>query len=616
MWSFARSAVRAHRASFIGSFLIVVAAAALLSANGVLMESGLRGDAPMLTTIAASFAGTAILVVVLVVASTFASALRQRNEQFALLRAVGATPAQVRSMVTAEVTLVFAFAAPVGAVPGLFAANLLTPVLESGGIAPGGIELTITPLPVVGSLLLLFPTALLAARLAARKVTRISPTAAVRGASAETPTLSRARRLWAIALLVSGLLLAGMPFVAPGTLGSAAGATSAFLLVSAAALAGPALVGTAAHRAASATRTSRHAATLLALVNSRGFSRRLTTAIVPLALLLALGTVQTGVNGSMVDAAAVQLRAGLGADAVVTSPDGVTAEQASDVASTAGVDAVVSSSTVPAEVRADPDEDLGGLAWEPAGLRTLPGGTGLLDPDVTAGSLDELTGADTIAVSGESLFATGKGVGDTVDLRLDDGTEVSPTIVAVYERGLGFGDYLVDGSSLPGAGQPQVAEVLFVQGSADLTALTALGLQALTVDEYVDQAVTAAASQQDLGAILLFVLIFFIAIAAANTLVMLTGARKPEFTLLRRIGTTRGQLMGMVGVESLFVMVTALVLGTLSVVPALVSVSYGMLGTFAPAVDWPVYAALAAAVALIASVATVVPALAASRGRA
>ncbi|MCP2262755.1 FtsX-like permease family protein [Promicromonospora thailandica] len=615
MWSFARSAVRAHRASFVGSFLIVVAAAALLSANGVLMESGLRGDAPLLTTIAGSFAGTAVLVVVLVVASTFASALRQRSEQFALLRAVGATPAQVRRMVTAEVALVFAYAAPLGAVPGLFAAHLLTPSLESGGIVPEGLTLVVTPLPAVGALLLLFPTALLAARLAARKVTTVSPTAAVRGSSAEPAGLTGARRVWALVLLFSGIAQAGMPFVMPGTVGSAAGATSAFLLISAAAVAGPALVSTAARRAVSASRSSRHAATLLALLNSRGFSRRLTTAIVPLALFLALGTVQTGVNGSMVDAAQVQLRAGLSADAVLISPDGVSAAQASDVASAPGTEAVLASSMVPAEVRVDPADEVGDLAWEQAGLRAVSGSVPeLFDVGVTAGSLDDLAGPGTIAVSGESLFATGKGVGDTVDLRFDDGTALSPTIVAVYDRGLGFGDYLLDAATLP---EDAPVDTLFVRGQADLSGLTGLaGAQVLTVDEYVTEAVDGAASQQELGTILLFVLILFVAVAAANTLVMLTSARRPELALLRRIGTTRRQLTSMITVESVFVMVSALVLGTLSVIPALVSVSYGMVGGFAPAVDWPVYGALAAAVVLIAVVAMVLPARLASRGRA
>jgi putative ABC transport system permease protein len=611
--SFARAAVRAYRSSFIGSFLIVLTAAALLSANGVLMETGLRADAPLLTTVAGSFAGTAILVVVLVVASTFASALRQREAQFALLRAVGATAAQVRSMVTAEVALVFAAAAPLGAIPGLFAANLLTPVLESGGVLPAGVELSISPLPVIAALLLLFPTALLAARLAARKVTRVSPTAAVRAASVESSRLSPVRRITALALLVGGLLVAGTPFIVPGTLGSAAGATSAFLLIGAAAVAGPAIVASIADRAVRATRSSRHAAAVLALINARGFSRRLTAAIIPLALLLALGTVQTGVNGSAADAAGAQLREGLGSDLIVTASGGITPEQTDAVASASGIDAVVSSSVVPAEVQVDADEDLGGLSWEQTGLRTVSGSTtGVIDPDVTAGSLTDLSAPATIAVSSESLFATGKGVGDTVDLRFDGApeTELSATIVAVYERGLGFGEYIIDESSLPSAQRPHAADTLFVRGSADLGPL---GLKAVSVDVYVNEVVAGASAQQSLGAILLFVLLLFIAIAAANTLAMLTAARRPEFAVLGRVGTTRRQLTSMVAIEALFVMATALIIGTVAVIPALAGVSYGMLGSFSLAIDWPVFGGLSAAVVLIAAVAMIVPGRRASR---
>ena len=613
MWSFARSAVRAYRSSFAGSFLIVAAAAALLSANGVLFESGIRGDAPLLTTVAASFAGTAILVVVLVVASTFGAALRQRNAQFALLRAVGATAAQVRSMVTAEVALVFAVAAPLGAIPGLFAANLLTPVLVSGGIVPAGVALTVTPLPVVAALLLLFPTALVAARLAARNVTRLSPTAAVRGTAAESSRLSPARRLTAAGLAAGGVVVAATPFFVPGELGSAAGATSAFLLISAAALAGPALVAGVARRAARATRSSRNAAGMLALVNSRGFSRRLTSAIIPLALFLALGTVQTGVNGSMVDAAGMQLRDGLGSDMVLTSPDGVTPRQAADVAATPGIEAVVASSVVAGEVKVESDDDLGGLSWEQAGIRSLGGSTdGLIDARVTAGSLDDLAREGTIAVSGSSLFGTGKSVGDTVGLRFDGSPETTATIVAVYDRGLGFGEYLVGDASLPDGIRPAAADVLFARGAADVASA---GLEAVSVDDYVDDTVAGAASQQELSAILLFVLIFFVAIAAANTLVMLTSARRAEFALLRRVGATRRQLTSMVATESLFVMVTALVIGTVAVLPALVGVAYGMLGGLSLAIDWPVYGALAAAVVLIAGLAMVLPARIATRAR-
>jgi putative ABC transport system permease protein len=609
MWSFARSAVRAYRGSFIGSFLIVLFAAALLSADGVLMETGLRSDAPLLSTVAGSFAGTAVLVVVLVVASTFSSALRQRHEQFALLRAVGATATQVRSMVTVEVSIVFAIAAPLGAVPGLWAAGLLTPVLESSGIIPVGLPLVVSPLPVLGALLLLFPTALLAARLAARTITGISPTAAVRGADAESSQLAPARYIAAVVLLAAGIVVAGIPFVIPGVLGSAAGSTSAFLLISAAALAGPAIVAFAARRTARVFRSSRVAPLMLAVINARGFSRRLTAAIVPLALLLALGTVQTGVNNSLVQGAATQLRDGLGSDLVITSADGVTADQLAEIASAPGVDSLVASSAVPADVLT---HDLDGSAtWEASGVTALTGSpAGLIDAAVTSGSLEDLSEPGGIAVSDGSGFGTGIRLGDTVSLRFGD-APFEATVVAVYERGLGFGDYIIDGRSLPTATPTVVADTVFVQGAGvDLP-----GSQTMTVDEYVDETAAGAASSQQLGTVLLFVLIFFIAVAAANILVMLTGARRSEFALLRRIGATRGQLNSMIGIESMFVALAALVIGTASVLPALLGVAYGILGDFSPAIDWAVYGGLTAAVAAIVVAAMVAPAWAGGRRR-
>lgn len=596
MFNFARSAVRAYPSSFVGSFIIILVAAALLSANGVLMETGLRAGAPLLTTVAGSFAGTAILVVVLVVASTFASALRQRHAQFALLRAVGATPTQVRAMVTAEVAIVFALAAPLGAIPGLFAGNLLLPLLASSGVVPAGLVLTISALPVLGVLVLLFPTALLAARLAARQVTKVSPTAAVRGADAESAQLSGGRAISAVVFLAAGLMTASVPFFVSGTIGSATGATSAFLLVTAAALGGPAIVGAMARRAARATSSSRFAAAMLAAVNSRGFSRRLTAAIIPLALLLSLGTVQTGVNATVVQASGMQLRDGLGSALVVTAPEGVTASQLAAVETTPGITAVVGSSTVAAEVRTDDGTDE--FSWEQTGVRSLTGdSTGLIDADVTSGSLADLTGPATIAVSSDGF----NNVGDSVQMRFGS-KELTATVVAVYERGLGFGEYIMLDSSLPASVRPVGSEVLFVSGSADLTSL---GLKTSSVDEYANAAVAGAATQQQLGAILLFVLIFFVAIAAANTLVMLTRARSAEFALLRRIGATRAQLTSMIAIESGFVMLMALVIGTLAVLPALVGVAYGLLGALTLGISWPVYAALVVAVVGIAGVAMV-----------
>src|SRR5690554_4619046 len=122
----ALSAARAHRASLAGSLAVVVLASALLAATGVLFKTGIRGGVAMLTAVASSFAGTMLLVVVLVVGSTFAAALRQRARQFALLRAVGATAAQIHPLLAVALAVVFAIGVPDVVFPRLWSLLLRT----------------------------------------------------------------------------------------------------------------------------------------------------------------------------------------------------------------------------------------------------------------------------------------------------------------------------------------------------------------------------------------------------------------------------------------------------------------------------------------------------------
>ncbi|MBI9115625.1 FtsX-like permease family protein [Sanguibacter suaedae] len=625
MWSFARSSARAHRASLAGAFVIVVLASALLTATGVLLDSGARtgfgaeqpdGTAMLLVTVASSFAGTTVLVVLLMVSTTISAALRQRRQEFALLRAVGATGGQVRQMVTGEVLLVLALAGPVGAVPGLFAARLLTPLLESGGIVPAGYQLTLSPWPVLGTLLLLVPTGLLAARLASKEAVRTSPTAAVQQSEAEPSALSTARRTTAACLGVAGVAVATVPFFSPGIMGTAAAASSALLLITGSALAGPLLVAGLAERAVRASGPGSSVSGHMAMLNARGFSRRLTAAIVPLALLLALGTVQSGVDRTVVEASGVQLEDGLTADLVVDATD----TQSTQLRGVPGVDAVASTGTVTADVKIEPDDEdlpaLDALSWEPTALRLLGDGvTGVVDPLVREGTLDDLASAGTVAVSQDATFGTSKGLGDTVEVRDADGVETELTIVAVYDRSLGFGDYMVGlGSGLADGAALDTALVRTDAGATGDVRETveALGLGVRTTGEYVDEVRASGAEQQQFSAVLLLALLTFIAMAAANTLAMLSSQRGGELALLRRTGATGRQLTTMVAVEAAFVAVLAWGIGTLSVVPALVGAGYGLLGTVLPPMNWPMYGGLTAAVVLIAVLA-IVP-VAARRG--
>ncbi len=629
MLSFARAAVRAYRSSVLGCFVVVLLASVLLTATGAWLEAGTRlvgepgvTSRGMLLAVTTSFAGTAVVIVVLVVASAFAQALRQRSHQFALLRAVGATPTQVRQMITGEVLLVFAAAAPVGAVVGTLGARLLTGTLVQAGVVPAGYDLALTPWPALGVLVLLLPAALIAARLAGRKVTGVSVTAAGRAAAVESSSLGKVRATTAVVLAAAGLVVAGVPLVVGGLVGTAAAASSALLLIIAAALGGPVLVAAAARRGLSLVGDRAGAAPALALRGARGFSRRLTGAIMPLALLLALGTVQIGSNAVMADAAQLQQNDGIQADLVAQAPDGLTTSDLTEIDGLAGVQAIGGTTAIPADVRVEQDDDeipfLSELDWEPTTLGAFLG-SGLIDPDVTSGSLDDLVGDRTVAISSDAAFGGFASVGDEAQVRLSDGEEIAVTIVAVYDRGLAFGDYLVGedfARSYPDNASVDAALVSVDDGAVDQVRqeLGAMGLTALDVARYVELAGAAGAGEQRLSLVSLLALLVFIALAAANTLVMLTTARRPELELLRRTGATRRQVIGMVAVESAFVALTALVIGSLSVFPALLGMGYAYLGTVSLGVGPAAYGALVLVVVVIA-VGGLLPAAVRSAGR-
>lgn len=592
-WRLARSGAMAHLPSLVGPFVVLALAGVLVSGTGVLVESGLRSgdDAGFLVALASSFSGTALLLVIFVVSSTVSLALRQRQRDFALLRAVGATRGQVRQLVGREVTLITLVAAPLGGLVGLFAVGRLTPLLKSSGMVPPGFDLSVSPVPVVVAPLVLLPVAYLAARLATRGTLRTSPTAAVAQSVVEPAGIGKVRRVSAIVLAVSGLSSAFSPLFVPGTLGAASAAMSAFLLIGAAALAGPILVDRL-------VRVLSHLpggpATQLALANSRGFSRRLTLVVVPLALALGVGTVQATVDRTLTAAATQQLEDGLTADAIVTGD--LDASTVDAVASAPGVDAAVPLASVPAQVQTDDESEwLGALGWEPLSVRTLPAGgvDGTLDLGLVDGSLAWLDEPDTVAISKDATFDTGKGIGERITFRWDDGRPVKATVVAVYERGLGFGDYLT-GEATPAAHGVDVRPdtLLLRTSDAGAAAVADLGVTVTDEQEYVAAAMSASDGQRDLSTVLLLCLLVFVLVAAANALVLATAGRRDEFTLLWRTGATRRQLRRMLLVESLVIAVCACLIGTLAIIPAVIGVSAGLLGATIPSIAWATYGAL------------------------
>jgi putative ABC transport system permease protein len=241
----------------------------------------------------------------------------------------------------------------------------------------------------------------------------------------------------------------------------------------------------------------------------------------------------------------------------------------------------------------------------------------VLDLDLRSGSLDRLRG-ETVALSQLAAETLGVRVGSRIDLRLGDGARTRPAVVAIYGRGLGFGDVTLPHDLLAGHTTARLDQAVLVRAdaAADRAALAST-LRGLAANHpglvALDRGGLAAAGQAQRQAqswpnlIALAVLLAYIAIAVVNTLVMATAARGREFALLQLIGTGRAQVVRMMRIEALLVIGIATVLGTLVAIPPLAGISLGLTESPIPSVSAGVYAAIIGATAALGLLAVGVP---------
>src|SRR5256885_1515479 len=128
-----------------------------------------RGEYPELqqtrTTlipVTAAFAGLAVFIAMFVVASTLGLSVQQREREIALLRAVAATPGQIRRMIAWEATIVALVGSAAGIWPGAVLGRALGPALVRHGIAPPTFAVTVDWIPAAAAVAGGLATALLA----------------------------------------------------------------------------------------------------------------------------------------------------------------------------------------------------------------------------------------------------------------------------------------------------------------------------------------------------------------------------------------------------------------------------------------------------------------------
>ncbi|MFH8975468.1 FtsX-like permease family protein [Streptomyces sp. NPDC017890] len=577
--------------------------------RGAVEDPGLGYAKVTLFGIGGSFGGIATIVAILTAAGTVSLSVSQRAREFALLRAVGATPRQVRRAVASEALLVAPLAGIIGCLPGIGLAHWWFGQLRDRGAIPRAVDLHVSGLPLLAAVAMGLLTALAAGWAAGRRPARIKPGQALAEASVERLRPGLVRTTLGMGALVGGGVLTGVS--AGSTGGDAAGAALGvvMLFMLAVALLGPLVARLCAGLFGLPLRGAGPAAQLAA-ANSRTNARRLASAITPIVLAMAFASTLVFMHTSETHAADKQLRAGVIADHVVTHPAGLPVDASAQAARAPGVDAAVGLLNTQVLVPTGSGEF---KSLQGAAAQGVSGSGAELakvqDLDVREGSLDRL-GKGRIAIDKTLADSADVGVGDRLPLYLPDGTEAGPEIVAVYGRGLGLATVTMDRASLAGHVTSGFDSTLLVRGGSQKS-LSALG-------EVTDA--SGYATEQNLDARLgawmnntmAAVLGGFAAVAAANTLVMTVLDRRRELGTLRLVGSTRRQVLTMLSWEGLLVSAAGVILGSAIAAATLIPMMRGMTGE-GPYVPGLVYGSFAAAGVGLALLAVTLPARAALR---
>ncbi|MFI7104989.1 FtsX-like permease family protein [Nonomuraea sp. NPDC050227] len=536
-----------------------------------------------LISMGGALAGTSLLVAILVVMGTFALSIQQRQRELALLRAVAATPRQVRKLVGGEALLVAGAAGVLGAAAGIGVGFWLRAQFVSLGTVPANLGLVVSPFPPLAALLATVGAAWVAARVSARRLTRIRPVEALGEAVLDSGRVARWR------LVAGPLALAGAVTltVVLSSLRTEAAATPVTMLTAlvwtiALTLLGPLVARVAAAVLSVPLRASRVGG-FLAARNLRANSGSLASVLSPLTLMIAMTCTILFVQTTMGHAAQEQADAGTRAEYVVT---GVSAAEAARVP---GVEAVTR--VLRTTVRSGLDK---------YGAQAVTYDDRTMDLGIVAGSMKD------VAVSSTAAERLGVGVGDPLKLTLGDGTPATVTVSAVYTRGLGFGDLTLPYDLVAGHVDEPAASLLVKAPRLTVDALAGALPGASVLDRA--RAAEVSASNPQATFVALGLIIAFTAIAVVNTLAMATSARSGEMRALRLAGTTRRQVLLMLRLETLGAVVTAVVLGTGAALVTLAAFGAGMTGSAVPYVPVGTYAAVVGAAAVLALAATVLPA--------
>lgn len=522
-----------------------------------------------LVAVIASSGGITLAISVFVLGGTVAFAAERRRREIALLRALGATPGQVRAMLLRQTAAIGLLAGVVGCLTARALFGVFAHALTSVGLGPDGFAITPSWIPYAIAVGVGVVVAVLATLLATRRALAVRPTDALVDSAIPARRLGVVRALLGVLSLGGGLTL--VIVLSSSALSFAT--LAAFVFMIGVACLGPLVVGGPAALLGRGLLPAGGAGFLAGSGLSAGRFRvgALGAAV---ALVVALtGTQVLSIATAQRTAEHVTAQRVRADHVLVPRGGGGLPPTVARVA--AQLPGATATGVVSTEVFVlDRGLTNGGSSWNAAGLDPSSARK-TLALDVESGTLSAVRGFD-VAVSDTLARAGGLRVGSVLHTRLADAVPAQLQVVAIYRRSNGLGDVVMP-HDLALAHAPAVLDsAVFVSGRGKGIA-TGLQTIARAVPTAVVQSRNAyltdvkAQGQQNAQAqwAVAALMILVAAMAALNTGAMAAAERRRELVIARLCGATRGQVIRAWTLDSLLTTVAGAAVGSLVVLASM-----------------------------------------------
>ena len=509
-------------------------------------------------TILLVFAFIVLFVSAFIISNTFNIVLGQRVRELSLLRALGATPRQVRRSVLIESLVIGATAAAAGIGLGMLGALGLEALLSAFGASLPDGPLPLRPRTVAWAFAVGVGFTVVASLLPAAKASRISPVA---GLGEQNGDDGEHGRLWRViagaGLAAVGLILIGRGLFADfdsttaQLLSLGIGAAVVFVAV---AVLSPLIAGPTVAALARPLPWILRTPGRLARDNAARSPRRTAATAVALTIGLALVAMVLVVGQSLKDTFSESLSDSVQADYVISTDtfSGVPETLAADLRS-AGASAAVPLDEYPAQVLSPVAP--GRIEDAELTVTDLDAIDEVANLGVIDGTLEGLDPMSALLVASDTADDWGLEVGDEVSVNLTSGETLAVTVGAVFAqtRPPFWDEWIIDESlHRQTAGADLFDQWVAVNVDGDdpeaSRALLDEVLSAYPQATLEDRQEFQASLESNLNTLLALVNVFLLfalvvaLVGIVNTLTLSVFERTHEIGLLRAVGMTRRQL--------------------------------------------------------------------------